>query len=368
MNIATKLIAGLVAGLVLTACSGGGSSGSSSKPNSELTPKVDMSAPKAEQPKKEEVPQADNSKAEEPKEMAPQVDSPKAEEPKNMAPQMGNPKLNDPQVIAPKMDNPQKDAPKGEELSKDKSNAEILKELGVKDINSGIINNADVVLNLKIDEKDQIKIVLDKSEINRDSLKVTNAIPTQDIKTLKDSSGKLLGYYGYMQLSQVRQDESYSTDSLNLSNYYLLSMNEQEKTRPSKSLTYKGTMIYGYSSVANNKLEAEVKAQYDHSSKKLSMQVFGQDNEHWRLAEASGINNVKLPASKLRDVIVSDKGDINGLLYLEDSTPSKFTPNANFSGGFFGKNGEVLAGKAESIKGEWQGVIGATATTKEDKK
>ncbi|VTR28236.1 Outer membrane lipoprotein A precursor [Actinobacillus pleuropneumoniae] len=52
MNIATKLIAGLVAGLVLTACSGGGSSGSSPKPNSESTPKVDMSAPKSGAAKK----------------------------------------------------------------------------------------------------------------------------------------------------------------------------------------------------------------------------------------------------------------------------------------------------------------------------
>lgn len=360
MNIATKLIAGLVAGLVLTACSGGGSSGSSSKPNSELTPKVDMSAPKAEQPKKEEAPQADSLNDEKSKDMKPQVDSPKVEDPKNMAPQMSNSKPNDPQVMAPKMDMPLKDDSKREDLNKNKSNAEILKELGVRDT-SGLVNNADVVLNLEIDEKDQIKIVLDKSEINRDSLKVTNAIPTQDIKTLKDSSGKLLGYYGYMQLSQVRQDESYSTDSLNLSNYYLLSMNEQEKTRPSKSLTYKGTMIYGYSSVANNKLEAEVQAQYDHSNKKLSMQIFGQDKEHWRLAEASG-SNVKLSLNQFSKVTVSENGDINGRLYLEENSSSKFIPDANFSGGIFGKNGEVLAGKAESIKGEWQGVIGATVT------
>ncbi|MBT9319350.1 transferrin-binding protein-like solute binding protein [Actinobacillus pleuropneumoniae] len=360
MNIATKLIAGLVAGLVLTACSGGGSSGSSSKPNSELTPKVDMSAPKAEQPKKEEAPQADSLNDEKSKDMKPQVDSPKVEDPKNMAPQMSNSKPNDPQVMAPKMDMPLKDNSKREDLNKNKSNAEILKELGVRDT-SGLVNNADVVLNLEIDEKDQIKIVLDKSEINRDSLKVTNAIPTQDIKTLKDSSGKLLGYYGYMQLSQVRQDESYSTDSLNLSNYYLLSMNEQEKTRPSKSLTYKGTMIYGYSSVANNKLEAEVQAQYDHSNKKLSMQIFGQDKEHWRLAEASG-SNVKLSLNQFSKVTVSENGDINGRLYLEENSSSKFIPDANFSGGIFGKNGEVLAGKAESINNSWQGVIGATAT------
>ncbi|EFM99831.1 transferrin-binding protein-like solute binding protein [Actinobacillus pleuropneumoniae] len=365
MNIATKLIAGLVAGLVLTACSGGGSSGSSSKPNSELTPKVDMSAPKAEQPKKEEVPQADNSKAEEPKEMAPQVDSPKAEEPKNMAPQMGNPKLNDPQVMAPKMDNPQKDAPKGEELSKDKSNAEILKELGVKDINSGIINNADVVLNLKIDEKDHITVVLDKDKINRNHLKVTNTISAQDIKTLKDSSGKLLGYYGYMQLNQVRQDENYSDEKVSLNEYYLLSMNDADKIRPTKSISYKGDMFYSYKDVGNQKLKASVEASYDDATKKVSMKVFGENNDYWKLGEFGRTN---LLENQVTGAKVGEDGTIiNGTLYSKiDNFPLKLTPDANFSGGIFGKNGEVLAGSAISEK--WQGVIGATATTKEDKK
>ncbi len=363
MNIATKLMASLVASVVLTACSGGSSS-SPAQPNTEPTPKTNMLAPKAEQPKKEEAPQADSPKVEEPKSIAPLMGSPKVEKQKENSLQEKSPKADEPQVMDPKLGAPQKDDQKLEE-PKNKSNAEILKELGVRDT-SGLVSNADVVLNLEIDEKDQIKIVLDKSEINRDSLKVTNVIPTQDIKTLKDSSGKLLGYYGYMQLSQVRQDEPYNTDNLNLSNYYLLSMNEQEKTRPSKSLTYKGTMIYGYSSVANNKLEAEVQAQYDHSDKKLSMQIFGQDKEHWRLAEASG-SNVKLSLNQFSKATVSENGDINGRLYLEENSSSKFIPDANFSGGFFGKNGEVLAGKAEGINNNWQGVIGATAT-KEDKK
>lgn len=361
MNIATKLMAGLVASVVLTACSGG-SSNSSAQPNTEPTPKTNMSAPKAEQPKKEEAPQADSPKVEKPKEMAPQVDSPKVEEPKNMAPQMGNPKLNDPQVMAPKMDNPQKDAPKGEELSKNKSNAEILKELGVKDITSGTISISDIELNLQLDGNDNVKISLLNENLMRDNLTINNKISGSDIRTLKDSSGRLLGYYGYVQLNQVTQDsrdpDNYKHNH-QFENHYLLSMNDAEKVLPEKSLEYKGSMIYGYNTSGNEKLTAEVNAKYDSSTKKLSMKIYDNDR-YWKLGEVMS-NNVRLPETKVDGVKVDSDGTINARLYLSTEEPLKLTPDANFSGGIFGKNGEVLAGKAESINNSWQGVIGATA-------
>ncbi|WGE35740.1 transferrin-binding protein-like solute binding protein [Actinobacillus genomosp. 1] len=356
MNIATKLMASLVASVVLTACSGGSSS-SSAQPKTEPTPKTNMPAPKAEQPKKEEGPQADSPKVEEPKERAPQVGNPKVEEPKEMVPQIGNPKSNDPQVMIPKMDMPQKDDLKREDLNKDKSNAEILHELRIEDIKVGIITRPDVVLNLVLDEKENIQIRLNESDIERHNLKITNTIPTQDIKTLKDSSGKLLGYYGYMQLNQVRQDENYSLDSVNLDNHYLLSMNEADKKQPTTSLVYKGSMFYG----ADSKSEAEVNAQYDNSNKKLFMEVIDSNN-YWKLGEFLGSN--KLPKDRISGVVVNQDGTIeNARLYAQvDGEPLKFIPDANFSGGLFGKNGEVLAGKAEGINNNWQGVIGATAT------
>ncbi|WGE78947.1 transferrin-binding protein-like solute binding protein [Actinobacillus equuli] len=336
----------------------------------EAIPQADNS--KVEQPK-EAVPQADNSKVEQPKEAVPQVDNSKVEQPKEAIPQADNSKVEQPKEVVPQVDHSNMEQPKEvapkvntsnlEEPNKNKSNVEILKELGIRDT-SGLVSNADVVLNLEIDDKDQIKIILDKNEINRNSLKVTNTIPIQEIKTLKDSSGKLLGYYGYMQLSQAKQDERYSMDSVHLASHYLLAMNEEEKVRPTKSIEYRGNMLYGYINGDSRKLVADVQAKYDDLNKKLSMEIFGNGEDYWKLGT---IGRNKLASNKVNGVSVAADGSIaNANLYSKTNDPLKLTPDANFSGGLFGKNGEVLAGKAESIKGEWQGVIGATAT--EEKK
>ncbi|SUU00415.1 outer membrane lipoprotein A [Actinobacillus lignieresii] len=418
MNIATKLIAGLVASVVLTACSGGSSS-SSAQPHTEPTPKTNMPAPEAEQPKKEEAPQADSPKAEKPKSIAPlmmenpkvekqkennlQEKSPKADEPQVMDPKLGapqkddqnmpapeaeqpkkeeapqadspkvekqkennlqekSPKADEPQVMDPKLGAPQKDDQKLEE-PKNKSNAEILKELGIKDIKTGIITRSDVVLNLTLDEQENIQIRLSESDIVRNDLKITNTIPNQDIRTLKDSTGRLLGYYGYMQLNQVIEDERYGINNVDLVGHYLLSMDESTKTAPNKSIEYRGKMLYGYKNVDNRNLVADVQASYNHSDKKLSMEIFGDQGDYWKLG---AIGNNRLPKDMVTGVVVDKDGTISnaGLYSKIDDTPGKLTPDANFSGGLFGKNGEVLAGKAEGINNNynWQGVIGATAT------
>lgn len=359
MNIATKLMASLVASVVLTACSGGGSSGSSPKPNSESTPKVDMSAPKAEQPKKEEAPQADSPKAEKPKSIAPlMMENPKVEKQKENNLQEKSPKADEPQVMDPKLDYPQKDDQKLEE-PKNKSNAEILKELGVKDITSGIISISDIVLNLKLDEKNNVEISLLNEDSNRDNLTITNKISSSKIKTLNDSTGKLLGYYGYIQLSQVIQGEREGIDNINLKDHYLLSMSDSEKRRPDNSLEYKGNMFYQYTESSNEKLEAIVSAKYNHIDKKLSMEIFGKGDDYWRLGN---FGSTKLPIGKVDGAFVGNDGTIlNSKLYSKiEGDPSKLAPDANFSGGIFGKNGEVLVGSA--IGQKWQGVIGATAT------
>lgn len=362
MNIATKLMASLVASVVLSACSGGSSS-SSAQPNTEPTPKTNMPAPKAEQPKKEEGPQADSPKVEEPKEMAPQVGNPKVEEPKEMVPQIGNPKSNDPQVMIPKMDMPQKDDLKREDLNKDKSNAEILQELGIRDIKTGTLGISDAILTVKLDEQQNVRLALIDDELHRQNLKITNAIADQDIRTLKDTSGKLLGYYGYAQLNQVvhnSYDPNNPNHTVQFEGHYLLSMNDQERVQPTNSIKYNSNMLYSYTDAGSQKLVAEVEANYDHSTKMLSMQVFGKDGQYWKLGQA--INNNRLPENRIDGAKVDKDGTVlNARLYSKTDDPLKLVPDANFSGGIFGKNGEVLAGKAESINNSWQGVIGATA-------
>lgn len=367
MNIVTKLVPVLITGLVITACSSG-SSGSSTKPNSEsAAPKTNMPESKKDNSKITE-PQMDNSKANKSQEIAPQNSEPavpetrisesKKDNSKIIEPQMGNAK---PKEIIPQVSIPNQEGLNENVKFPEKSNAEILKELGIKDISQGELSVADTILDIRLDDHDKVSIVLLNDEINRKDLKVTNSIPNQDIRTLKDASGKLLGYYGYMQLSQVREDANNNSDNIALNEYYLLSMNDAEKIRPAKSIEYKGNMFYGYKD-SNEKLVANVQAAYNDSTKKLSMEIFGDDGAYWKLGEARGRN--RLLANKVQGAGVGADGTIsNANLYSKiDSDPTKLTPDANFSGSIFGKNGEVLAGSAISEK--WRGVIGATATEK----
>ncbi|WGE48307.1 transferrin-binding protein-like solute binding protein [Actinobacillus equuli] len=342
----------------------------------EVVPQVDNS--KVEQPK-EVVPQVDNSKVEQPKEVVPQVDNSKVEQPKEAVPQVDNSKVEQPKEVAPQVDHsnmeqpkevaPQVNEPKSEDSNKDiklkdKSNEEILKELGVKDINSGNISISDVVLNLQLDNNDSVTISLLDEDLKRGNLAITNKISSSDIRTLKDSTGRLLGYYGYMQLNQVREGERDGINDADLVGYYLLSMDESSKMIPSKSMKYNGHMLYSYKNVDNQNLVADVQASYNDADKKLSMKIFDNHGGYWQLGE---FNKVKLLEKQVNGVKVNGDGSIsNAMLFSQkiDDTPGKLTPDANFSGGIFGKNGEVLTGSAISEK--WQGVIGATAT--EEKK
>ncbi|MDG6330118.1 hypothetical protein P9991_10860, partial [Glaesserella parasuis] len=61
---------------------------------------------------------------------------------------------------------------------------------------------------------------------------------------------------------------------------------------------------------------------------------------------------------------VSENGSIFTKLYLMDGKPKKVA--GQFDGGLYGKNGEILLGKAKNEditkkENNWEGVIGATA-------
>nr|AEC12212.1 outer membrane lipoprotein A [Actinobacillus pleuropneumoniae serovar 13 str. N273] len=359
MNIATKLIAGLVAGLGLTACSGGGSSGSSSKPNSKPTPKVDMSAPKAAHIKKEEVPPPHSPKTETPNSLFfLMIDNPKVEKQKENNLQEKSPKADEPQVMDPKLGAPQKDDQKLEE-PKNKSNAEILKELGIKDfLYNHQILPAKFPLSYIYRQAPLYLLIIHSSKLERKNKK-NNYKKNQNNRTSIDGTGKLFGHYGYIQLNRRREGERYGIIKEDVVKHNLLSMEKSTKTAPNKSIEYRGKMLYGYKNVDNRNLVADVQASYNHSDKKLSMEIFGDHGDYWKLG---AIGNNRLPKDMVTGVVVDKDGTISnaGLYSKIDNTPGKLTPDATFSGGIFGKNGDVLAGSADG--NFWQGVIGATAT------
>ncbi|WGE89082.1 transferrin-binding protein-like solute binding protein [Actinobacillus arthritidis] len=346
MKTITKLVPMIMVCLITVACGSGGSSGTSKqstidtgKPN-----KMNTSTPKSTKQAETRPKDVETKKESIKKEVTPSImDSVKKDLHTDDLSPITQP-LNNKRI---------------EENNIHQSNEDILKGLEVKDINSGIITISDVVLNLKLDDNKNVKISLLNEDPNRNNLLIANRISNSEIKTLNDSTGKLLGYYGYMQLNQVKQGEREGIDSRNLNDHYLLSMNDNEKRRPANSLVYKGNMFYQYTEGSNEKLEASVSAKYNHADKKLSMDISGKGDDYWQLGNTG---STKLLTSKVNGASVDQDGTIlNAKLYSKvEGDLSKLTPDANFSGGLFGKNGEVLAGSAISPK--WHGVIGAKAT------
>ncbi|MDO5059871.1 MAG: hypothetical protein Q4D82_07990 [Neisseria sp.] len=181
----------------------------------------------------------------------------------------------------------------------------------------------------------------------------------RQIDELRDSSGALAGYFGYAKLNVVKKNpysSEYEAEQLPL---YLQSADDSLRRRPeaAHTLNYHGKMYYHYPSVGSETLTAEVQAKYHGAEKALSMQVFGRDdgNRYWVLqADRNARGNTR--------VAVNEDGTVSGHLMNEDAL-GKRTPDAHFSGGFYGHNGSVLTGTAEARDGAWEGVIGATVQT-----
>ncbi|WGE31622.1 hypothetical protein NYR60_07085 [Actinobacillus genomosp. 2] len=237
-------------------------------------------------------------------------------------------------------------------------NKEKIRELGI-----GLVKEAGVQEHLpnhfpiQIVLEDNQKVILNVEDYayktQHTTEKFTNTLKPYETHILKDSQGKLLGYYGHARLNQVHQsirneDRYVSKEEHNLpfQSYPLLAMDEGMKKLPDTtgSLSYKGKMIYSYDKGGDNaKFDAIVNATYNGSNKMLSMKIDGDKDTSY--------NNV--PQWTFRGQVNSD-GSVAGHLINDKKH------DANFSGGIYGSNGDVLSGSVSQREGLWKGVIGAT--------
>lgn len=176
-------------------------------------------------------------------------------------------------------------------------------------------------------------------------------ISSQKLHGLFDNQGRLLGYYGSVSITNIKEDE-YRPDEKIAEHYTfpMLEMDASQKIRPTHNIDYEGTFYYTYKDTPINSFEGRVAAQYREQDKRLSMELFGAKNEHWELKEDA----------RKAGVHVTENGDVVGRVY------DKNTPNATFNGAIYGKNGEVLSGTLEyddytNQQNSWKGVVGAKA-------
>ncbi|MWQ70806.1 hypothetical protein [Glaesserella parasuis] len=169
------------------------------------------------------------------------------------------------------------------------------------------------------------------------------------MNTLRDADGNLVGYYGYATLNKIKENQ-YKPGEKDVERKYmaLLEAREEAKTLPTHDLSYQGKMYYALNAAREQAKEANVTATYRHMNKSILINIYD-------------VNGNNLTTNQTN---VSENGSIFTKLYLMDGKPKKVA--GQFDGGLYGKNGEILLGKAKNEditkkENNWKGVIGATA-------
>lgn len=206
-------------------------------------------------------------------------------------------------------------------------------------------------LELNYENRHWISLKLENDKITMSPLSaeiaINNAKP--ELQALMGKDGRLLGYYGYAQLSKTVPNPYYPDEnSAEYAQLSLLAMDESQKIQPQQNLHYVGNFYYHYLNSPTQALSGRVSAYYNNDDKRLSMELFGEDNDYWELKESR----------KAASVNVAPDGTIFGRLWRNNQ------PAGEFDGAIYGKNGEILAGKAEyqdSLypNNSWKGVVGA---------
>lgn len=332
MKFSQKLGLNVISMLILAACSGGGSGNSGASPtNVSLENKADqpIKAQPSNKPVQPVAPQSDNKPVENKpvQPVAPQFDN-KPVQP--VVPQFDNKPIEDKPAITEEL-------PPKATFDNNKIFAEFNQKGGVYDTNEWI--------SLKFDG-DKVHMLPIAANIH-----LNNA---PELSTLHDKEGRLLGYYGFAMLSKTVPNPYYPDENLAEYRYLdLLEIDDTQKVQPNKTMNYEGKFYYHYTSTPVEAKEGNAKAHYRGNDKRISLELFGENGEHWELKENARTFTVPVQAD----------GSVSGRLF------SGKQPNGEFHGAIYGKNGEVFAGKAEyedynQPNNSWKGVIGTTAKEK----
>ena len=322
---------------LLAACGGGGGKSPKTAPTPiPQTPQVQSPQPQTES-------QTPDTEA------AGQLPQPSAPNPnKPVAPNVpAKPDDNPPQPPEqPDTGKVQPGQPKAEPPKADENAHDILNKLSLETRHGLVTDNT-----LKMVFNDQRKTV----EI--DLIRPEDRFIQNNIHTLRDSTGKVTGYYGFTAVNHPIRNDYGEFDGSKVIYHYLQSADAAEMRRPvtDGEISYRGNMYYHYHDTPTDFLTAEVSAKYYGGSKTMSMQIHDDNGGVWTLQQERN------PRSSAR-VNVEESGHVGGHLFFRDNEGNRPVFNGNFTGGFYGANGSVLTGKANHEgKNAWEGVIGAVA-------
>ncbi|WP_373700706.1 hypothetical protein [Neisseria dentiae] len=321
-----KYILTLLATLILSACGSGGGASPSAMPQ----PKPEIGRP--------QTPPATESSPQEAPPLAPsETEAPSAD---NKAQQPSESQL---ESKPNQESNPQ--PPKHQERMPE-ADAEVFKRMQLRTQNG-------------IEGEDLMKLVFNDSnkKIELTLLNPENKFIKHEMRTLRDSSGELIGYYGYALVNKPLKNDFGEYDGSQQPYFGLLDADESKRQRPEGlgEISYRGNMLYRYHESPAEILEADVSARYYGKEKNMSLNIHDHRGGLWTLHEDRSTKS----SSR---VAVDERGSVAGHLFFAGQNGGKQELNGTFSGGLYGQNGSVLTGRA-SHEGQnsWEGVVGAKA-------
>lgn len=202
-----------------------------------------------------------------------------------------------------------------------------------------------------------VNIELNGQHIHLMPLKESVTINGTHLHTLRDHQGKLFGYYGDATISEHVVD--IYNPSEKKANYTYVSLLDYDRSRtpiqPTQDIRYDGTMYYNYIDIPVQSLSATVVAIYRGNDKRLSMEIYNQQDMDLELRENHNTRDVLVLANPNNDYF----DNISGKLYNKQN---QFV--GEFIGGIYGDMAEILIGKTQSREEQgnqaWKGVVGAT--------
>lgn len=169
--------------------------------------------------------------------------------------------------------------------------------------------------------------------------------PVHGIKELKDVDGSLLGYYGWASSASIEPARNGTAENEKYPLLDIFYAIDQTKARlpalaAGQVVQYAG--VFQYAQKGQNTMREATHAVFSYQDKKIDGSIRDGVFAHWVVAG---------------DKTVEDDGTFN--IRLESKASG--INSGEMQGGFFGKDGQILAAKAESTGGsdkdEWAGIF-----------
>ncbi|ECK3438571.1 transferrin-binding protein-like solute binding protein [Salmonella enterica subsp. enterica] len=167
---------------------------------------------------------------------------------------------------------------------------------------------------------------------------------SKNLNILRDQSGEAVGFYGLVETYTVETERwgLYGKDRYGRQDY-IVAMNGEEKKLPSVTADYIGKLYYDENQAPAK--EADIRLRYE--ERQITGTIIDKDRPHFSL---------EIDTRKPHEVD-EDGSFMAALVGMNDHTDQKM--HGHLEGGFYGKNGEIVAGSVRSRDDHsWGGVFG----------